>query len=277
MIDYKWCVCDMDGTLLNSKGFISDENESALKRLQNEGVEVMIASGRTDLMMKHYIKQLDLKGHIICCNGGLIKNLETGEVLYAKSIDKETVEETLSYCFTNGIDFLYYTLDMVFSNKNNPRAKKFEDINQTLSEELRTPIKYIEESILKNLDHTGVIKILINHEDLEKIKNLEKYFSQFDSLEVVSSYTGLLDIMASDISKGNALKILSEKLNVELSKVIAFGDNYNDLDMFQCVGMPIAVVNAVGDIKSAAKYITTSNNESGIAYAIHKFILNSQD
>jgi len=277
MIDYKWCVCDMDGTLLNSKGLISEENENALKRLQNKNVEIIIASGRTDLMMKQYIKQLDLKGHIICCNGGLIKNLGTKEILYSRTIDKDTVVETLSYCFSNGLNFLYYTLDTVYSNNNNPRAEIFENINSTLPYELKTPIEYIEESVLEDLEHTDVIKILIVHEDHDKIKILEKYFSRFEGLEVVSSYNGLLDIMASDITKGNALKILSRKLNVNLSSVIAFGDNYNDLDMLQCVGMPIAVDNAVDDIKYAAKYITNSNNESGIAYAIDNFILNFQN
>mgnify|MGYP001278402641 CR=1 FL=1 len=273
MFNYKWCVCDMDGTLLNSKGIISQENINALKRLTEKGVEVIIASGRTDLMMKHYIKQLGLKGHIICCNGSLIKNIGTQEILYSKTIDKNTLVETLSYCFKNNVNFLFYAKNMVFSNKNNPRAKKFEEINKTLSDDLQTPIEYIEESIIKNIDSIEVFKILLISEEQKKIKILENHFSKFDNLEVVSSFNGLLDIMASNISKGNALKILSKKLNVELNKVIAFGDNYNDWDMFQCVGMPIAVKNAVDEIKSAAKYITNSNNESGIAYAIDNFIL----
>ena len=79
--------------------------------------------------------------------------------------------------------------------------------------------------------------------------------------------------MASDISKGNALEILSKKLDVELNEIMVFGDNYNDIEMFKCAGMPIAMENAVDDIKAQAKYITKSNNESGIAYAINNFIL----
>jgi len=89
----------------------------------------------------------------------------------------------------------------------------------------------------------------------------------------VSSAKGLLDIMAADISKGNALKTLSEKLKVDLDDVIVFGDNYNDMDMFKCAGMPIAMGNSVEDIKLQAKYITKSNNEAGIAFAINNYIL----
>ena len=69
---------------------------------------------------------------------------------------------------------------------------------------------------------------------------------------------------------------LSEKLNVNLSEVISFGDNYNDMDMLKCTGMPIAMENAVEDAKKAAKYVTKTNNESGVAYAINNFILADQ-
>jgi HAD superfamily hydrolase (TIGR01484 family) len=74
-MEIKWCVCDMDGTLLDSKGLISAKNQEALKKLQDKGVEIIIASGRTDLMMKQYINQLNINGHIICCNGAIIKNI----------------------------------------------------------------------------------------------------------------------------------------------------------------------------------------------------------
>lgn len=97
MLKYKWCICDMDGTLLNSKEIISKENESALKKLQQNGVEVIIASGRIDLLMKSFIKQLNLEGNIICCNGGLIKNITTGEIVYSKTIDKNIVKEIILY------------------------------------------------------------------------------------------------------------------------------------------------------------------------------------
>lgn len=273
MIKYKWCVCDMDGTLLDSKGIISEENEKALKDLERKGLEIIIASGRVDLLVKSYIKQLNLKGHIIACNGGLIKNIETGEILYSKIIDKDTSRNIILYCLENNVNFLIYTTDLVYSNKNNPRAEHYENLNNHLPKDLYVPIKYIDDIIIKNIDSIDVLKVLLICDDQEKFEILESKFSKFNNLTVVSSFNGLLDIMASDISKGNALKILSEKLDVDLSKVIAFGDNNNDLEMFQCAGMPIAMENAIDSVKLHAKYITKSNDESGISYAINNFIL----
>lgn len=270
---YKWCVCDMDGTLLNSQGVISEENEKALKVLQEKGLEVIIASGRVDLLVKSYIKQLNLKGYIIGCNGGLIKNIETGKVLYSKTMDKDAAKEILFYCIENKINFLIYTIDLVYSNTNNPRANYYENLNGRVSKDLHVPIKYVDDAIIKNIDNIDILKILLICDNHEEVQVLESKFSKIDTLTVVSSLNGLLDIMASNISKGNALKILSKKLDVDLSKVIAFGDNNNDLEMLQCVGMPIAMENAVESIKLQAKYITKSNDESGIAYAINNFIL----
>lgn len=273
MFKYKWCVCDMDGTLLNSDDVISKENEMALKKLQQNGLEVIIASGRVDLMLKPFIKQLDLKGYAISCNGGLIRNIETGEILYSKVMDKISVSEIITYCLEYNIDFLIYTTDVVLSTQNNTRAAKFEDLNKALPKNLRVPIKYIDNRILDIINEINAIKILLVCSDHEQVKFLEKHFSDFDNLTALSSMSGLLDIMASNISKGKALKILSEKLDVDLNRVIAFGDNYNDIEMFQCVGMPIAMENSVETLKLQAKYLTKSNNESGIAYAINNYIL----
>lgn len=273
MIKYKWCVCDMDGTLLNSNDIISEENEAALKKLKQMGMEVIIASGRVDLLMKPFIKQLGLKGHIICCNGGLVKNMETGEILYSKIMDKDAVREIIDYSIKNSMGFLMYTNDTVYSSKNNSRVERFEKFNKSLTKDLQIPIKYVDDTIIENIDAIDILKILLVADNHEIIKISEKHFSKFNNLTAVSSLKGLLDIMASNTSKGHALKILSEKLDVNLSKVIAFGDNYNDIGMFQCVGMPIAMGNAEEEVKLQAKYVTKSNDQAGIAYAINNYIL----
>ncbi|MGH4050103.1 MAG: Cof-type HAD-IIB family hydrolase [Clostridium sp.] len=273
MIKYKWCVCDMDGTLLNADNKISKENEVALKKLQEMGLSVIIATGRIDLMVKVYIKQLELKGPVISCNGGLIRNIETGEIIYSKIMDKKSVKEIVDYCVSNNVDYIVYTDEIVYSNKNNPLGKKYESRNKLLEKELRVPIKYIDNDIIENINDIDALKVLLVCENHADVLLLEKYFIKYDNLTVVSSSECLLDIMASNITKGNALEILSQKLGVDLNEVIVFGDNYNDMEMLSCVGMPIAMGNAVEEVKSNAKYITKSNNESGIAYAINNYIL----
>ena len=273
MIKYKWCVCDMDGTLLNSKGIITEENLIALKKLELSGVEVILASGRVGPMMKPFSEQLELKGHTISCNGGLITNIKSGEILYSNIMDKDIVIKIINYCFKNNVNFLVYAANLVFSNKNNPLAKKYEYFNKTLSNNLRFPINYIDCDTIKNIDNIDILKVLLICKDQNQVELLENIFSKHNTLSVVSSANGLLDIMGSNTSKGNALKFLAKKLNVDLDNVIAFGDNYNDIEMLECVGLPIAMGNGVDSLKVKSKYVTKSNNESGIAYAINNLIL----
>ena len=273
MIKYKWCVCDMDGTLLNSKSIITEENQIALKKLEQSGVEVILASGRVGPMMKPFSQQLDLKGHIISCNGGLIKNIKSGEILYSNIMNKIIIMEIINYCILHNINFLVYAADLVLSNKNNPLAKKYENFNKILTDDLRFPIKYIDNETINEINNIDILKVLLICDTTEEIEILESIFSKYDLLSVVSSASGLLDIMAANTSKGNALKFLSDKLNVNLDHVIAFGDNYNDIEMLSCVGMPIAMGNAVDSLKIKSKYVTKSNDESGIAYAINNLIL----
>lgn len=270
MINYKWCVSDMDGTLLNSNDVISEENEKALKKLQNLGAEVIIASGRMDIVLKSFIKQLDLNGYVISCNGGFIRHTKTNKVLYSKAIEKAIVKEITTYCSKNKVNFVLYTSNVLYSSGDNYIAKKYSRYDKKLVEYLQDCNDDKINEIINNVD---VFKILLVCGDNEKVVPLQNYFSSFNGISVVSSVRGLLDIMASDISKGSGLKILAEKLNVNLDNVIAFGDGYNDLEMLQCVGMPIAVSNAEDCVKKAAKYVTKSNDDSGVAYAINNFIL----
>lgn len=273
MTEYKWCVCDMDGTVLDSMGLLTQENEKALKRLKDSGVEVIIASGRTDLMLKPFIRQLGLTGDIICCNGGLVKEIGTGEILYGKPIDKEAALETIGYCFDCSLDFLMYTAYMVYSSRSNPKAAKYEKKNSDLEPELRVPIEYIDPEDAPDVAESGIYKILISSSSEEVIGKLGEHFSAEARLSAVSSSSDVLDIMADGISKGAAIKALSRRRGVDLEKVIAFGDNYNDIEMFEAVGMPIAVGNAVERAKTAAKIVTRSNDEAGVAHAIRKYIL----
>lgn len=273
-MNYKWCVCDMDGTLLNSKGLISSRNVAALKKLQRYGVEIIIASGRTDLMMKQYIKQLNVSGLIICCNGAVVKNIDKNEIIYSKTLNKAIADYIIEFFFKNNLNFLLYTHDVVFSNKDNYRAKHFEEINESLPKNQRTPINYFDLDSLNIIGNREIIKILLVENDSNVRDYVANYLENIDNISVVSSANGLLDIWASNISKGSAVKILAEMFEVNLEQVIAFGDNYNDIELLKTAGMPIAMGNAKEQLKTIAKYVTLTNDDDGIAYAVDKYILN---
>ena len=91
--------------------------------------------------------------------------------------------------------------------------------------------------------------------------------------EVVSSGEDNVEIMKKGSSKGEAVKILAQKLNIKREEIICIGDNENDISMIKFAGLGIAVANGIDELKRQANYVTDTNMNSGVAKAIHKFIL----
>ncbi|MBA5851601.1 HAD family phosphatase [Clostridium sp. cel8] len=274
MSKYRCCVCDMDGTLLNSNGRISYNDERMLKKLQEYGINVVIASGRPDFFLKPYVRQLKLNNYIISYNGALIKNIKDGKVVYSKIMNKKICREVIEYCIKNDVDFIICTYKMLYSSEKNLRGIMYYNLNNILDEDMKIPIKFVNRNIINYIDNMDILKILIVSSP-KQIILMKKRFSTVNEVALISSLTGFLDIMNFNISKGNAVKILSKEFNIDLKEFIAFGDNYNDLDMLKCVGLPIAMGNSIDAIKNVAKYVTKSNEDSGIAYAINKLFFDN--
>ena len=272
MTNYKWVICDLDGTLLNSDSTLSEENVNAVRDLMANDIEVILATGRIDTMTKVYIDKMKIKNPVISCNGGLIRNPVTGEVLYIKLIDKEIAKEIIDFSLLNKLDFLIYTSDKVYYSENNPRTSLYYKANEKVKTELRIPLASFKNEV-SDIDNIDVIKILIISEDLNLINKLEQHFKCYNKLEVVSSAKHLLDIMANGSTKGNALKILGERINIDFEKAAAIGDNYNDISMLKLVQLPITLENGEESIKKISKFISLSNDEAGVAYAIYNKIL----
>lgn len=272
MADYKWVICDLDGTLLNSDSTLSKKNTKAIADLMSNNINVILATGRIDTMAKIYIDKMKIKNPVISCNGGLIRDPVTSEILYIKLIDKDIVNEIIKFSLLNKLNFLIYTSDKVYYSENNPRTSIYYKQNERVREDLKIPLASFKNEVF-DTDNLDVIKILIISENLDLIDRLEQHFKSYRELEVVSSAKGLLDIMSNGSTKGNALKILGKKINIDFEKAVAFGDNYNDISMLELVKLPITMENGEESIKKIAKFITLSNNEAGVAYAIYNKIL----
>lgn len=90
---------------------------------------------------------------------------------------------------------------------------------------------------------------------------------------VTSSFEQNMEVNATTANKGMALKALAQQLNISAQQIMAFGDNLNDMTMLRYAGHPIAMGNAVTEVKDLATYVTKSNLEDGVAYAIEKLLL----
>ena len=117
-----------------------------------------------------------------------------------------------------------------------------------------------------------IMKVLAFNPDLEKIERIGKELSAISSLAVSSSSRGNLEITHSDAQKGIALETIANQLHIDLQDVMALGDNLNDVSMLERVGYPVAMDNAMPEVKAIAKLVTDTNEHSGVGKAIMKVL-----
>lgn len=270
---FKGCILDLDGTTLDSRDVISAENLNAIERLRERGLFIAVATGRSHLMIKEYIAQLGVQLPIIACNGGMIREVDYAKPpVFVQCIDKARAMELLNWRRKNGFDALVYTRELVYHPKGSKRALKYIKYNKTCDPRYRVDLREIDEENIECFAG-DIVKLLFAECDNSRQAQLEALFNHDAKLYIVSSMSGLVDVMAGGVSKGLALKLWAQRLNVPLEELIVFGDNYNDISMFQIAGMSIAMGNAEEEVKKEADFVTLSNDQSGIAHAITNYVL----
>lgn len=274
MKNIKLCVFDLDGTLLNSQKKISNECIKAIKKLSENNIKFTIATGRIDILARKYQREIFSDLPIISCNGSIIRDL-SGKTYYMKNLEFETVKNIFDLFTSLNLDFLFYTENLILSTKNNPRRKLLESYNNSATNQDKFNFEIMDNNIDKfsNLKFLKALAHIENREHLLKIKNILN--EKFKDLSIVSSDLELLDLMPSGVTKGSSLSILCNILNINSNEVCVFGDNFNDLEMIKFAGVSIVPENGEEELKEICSYVTKSNDNDGVAYAINNIILKS--
>ncbi|MTI69196.1 MAG: HAD family phosphatase [Firmicutes bacterium] len=270
---YKLVVCDMDGTLLNSEGVISNRNIKTLKNLIKNDIQVAIATGRIHPSASTFGKQIGIKTPLITCNGAVIKDLDEKEYFKNKVTFRDCLE-IFNECKKHDILLQFYTEDICYIEKSTSERNKFIEWCKNLEGEKNVTYKEIDNAYewLKENKDTNIFKILMNTEDDKLRKNLKNKFKKINSIECLSSWSTNIEIMNKGVSKGQAVKRLAKMLNIKQDEIICFGDNENDLSMIEYAGLGIAMGNANEGVKELADYITISNDEDGISHAVSELM-----
>lgn len=258
---YKAVFSDIDGTLLNSRHQISPLTERAIKAVIVKGIPFIPVSARPPYAITPYVEQLDTQQAIICYSGALIldKNLTA---LYSVVLEAEDLQRLnrLLVDFNHLSVSHYAGLDWFCNDLNNYWTVQESEITGLRAKQ--TP---------DNL--TEVHKILVMG-DAQEILRLEQLLKQhLPHLSIHRSKNEYLEIMNKAATKAEAIRFMERHLNVSAEEIIAFGDNFNDLDMLQYAGLSVAMGNAPQEIKQAAKEITASNDEDGIALVLNRIFV----
>lgn len=282
----KLIAIDLDGTLLNNNNEISIENAEAIKKAQNEGTEVTIATGRSYFDALSICKKAGIITHIISCNGSSI-HLDTGEHLSSVTMDRNEVYTIVNWLEKNNFYYEVSTnkaiynpvhgreiLQLELSNlkKQNPELNTISLIKAAEKQFSQTGFVFVNNHTNILLTTDEVYNILAFSYDDYKLKKGLEYFNSNDNLTVFSSAEHNFEMVPIASSKGNALGYLSKVLNISLSETMAIGDNYNDISMLKKANYSVAMGNADDAIKDICKIVTHSNYDNGVAHVINQFI-----
>lgn len=277
MTDIKLVISDLDGTLLDDHKRLTPEAILAVQALRERGIAFTFATGRVDRMTWEYAHTLGLTLPTITCNGALVKMPFGGEVFTVDGLEDAMVVEMVEFALKHRYDLLVYTEDEVYKLPWSQRIKVFERYNHSAMAAGLEPVPIVEQSSVPPVGEAWrnrAIKMFIEFEEKDR-QAIEAKLQTFDSIEVVQSDHGSLDVNAKGCSKGRAVKRLAERLNLPLSEVCTLGDQHNDQDMIEIAGCGIAMGNAQSSVKAVADFVAPTNMENGFAYAIHHLVLNA--
>ncbi len=266
---YKIVFSDIDGTLLNKERQLSTATISEIKKLKNK-VPFILISARMPAAMRHLQKELEIEElPIISYNGGLI--IVNGEVVSTTEISVAIIEKLTNWNTNLNCHLSLYHNDEWYVPSMDYWAKREE--NNT---KITPNVKVCADVITKwKSENKGAHKIMAMGEEShidEIVSFLSKEYSE--ELHLYRSKSTYLEISPKSISKLTAIKfLLQDHFNIPLMESIAFGDNYNDVEMLNHVGYGVAVGNARNEAKQVAKHITELSIEDGVAKSLKELFL----
>lgn len=267
----KMAVFDLDGTLLNHQGDISEVNIKALLEAKKKGIKIVIASGRIYPMLKSYVARIGVVDYVISANGASIDRISDHVRINHIYVDQDEARKVVDFCFKNNMECLILKREMSYYPDRSERLEKFlnyNHISQTLGYEAMGLTHYNE----KFDEYHQIEKLLINEKNEMNMQMLMQFIKSNTNLKYTKSGKLLLDISSVGVSKEEALKIVCKDTQISLDQVIAFGDYDNDIGMMSEAGFSVAPKNASEKALESADYITLSNDDDGVAYVINKLI-----
>lgn len=283
----KLLALDLDGTLLNSQGKISKENKSAIRRAEQRGVLVTIATGRRFRDARPVALEAEFNAPILTHNGALIKYAESLETVDVSLIENETTREILRVGREFGGDALVSTdplgkgtlLYDTISEENIPLQKYIVWASSMHGDEAEHAVHHVED-LEAVLDKHEIIHISYSG-TCQPMYQLQRVleFELKSSVNILATiypkldFT-LLDILPPNTSKATGLDKLAILNDLSHQEVMVIGDNFNDLEMLEYAGTSVVMGNADASLLEREEFYTTlSNNENGVAVAINKHIL----
>ncbi len=260
----KAVALDLDGTLLTSTKDITKENIETLEALEKKGVKIIIVTGRPIVTAKKALEPLKIKVDLICGNGAVVYDVREDKIIEENLLQAPQLKKIIEFCREKKQNLNIYKGNHWFAENSDSEESKL----------YKKGVKMDPVVVdFKTLENENVVKTILigEHDHLENIKKeLEDLMG--DEVYMTFSQERYLEVLNKDVNKGKALKRHLERNSISLDECIAFGDAPNDEEMLKIVGIGVTMGNAHEEVKTLTKYTTDTNDNSGVAKFLEKYL-----
>ena len=260
-------VSDLDGTLLNKNAKLTDYSKKIINQLMETGMNFTVATARTYATVSKILNGVNVNAPIILMNGALIRDLQKDEYVYSAIIDNSASKNIIAIMHEMKLYGFMYTIqkgDMVpyYEEIATPEMKAFHEERKN-----KYYKQFLQTSDFGLVNDNSLYFSLINKKEnlmpfYEKIKNFQDIKLTFYR-DVYSDDLWYLEIFSPNASKENAVNFLKSQYGYD--KIICFGDNLNDISLFNASDKKYAVENSAVELKQLADDIIGSNDSDGVA------------
>ena len=273
MNDIRLICLDMDGTLLaDDHATVPARNIRALKAAAEKGAAVAIASGRAWDLLREVDTQLGVTRYAVLSNGAAVLDVANREWIYRNCLPDQARVPLVALLLDWGLPFEIYC-----QGKNYIQAdRKAEVLSRAFTPQFRRILaeySQFPEHMNEALPAGTVEKIHVFYVPPERRRELEETALGWGPLSITSSFQNNMEFTAPGVNKGTAVQALCRKLGLGPEQVMAFGDAGNDLELLRWAGWSFAMTNASEPAKRAARYLTASNGEAGVAQGVERYFL----
>lgn len=266
---YRLIAMDLDGTLVNSDKVITPRTLSALRRAQDKGVRLAIATGRPVEGARHIVEELDMQhrgGCLVSYNGALVQDCTTGETLYEKPLPEEYVPRLLRTATDSNCAFVVYQGDRVLTTDASSEYVQYSGRNN------RLPVKQATDFMKETVP--PFYKGLIVGEPGRMASLRDSLIKEMDgALDFCLSEPFFLECLAQGVSKMGGVEKVMARMGINATEVMAFGDADNDVSMIRRAGLGVAMGNAHEQARRVADIVTASNDADGVAEVVERYVL----
>ncbi|MDG5786389.1 Cof-type HAD-IIB family hydrolase [Evansella sp. AB-P1] len=267
---FRLLALDIDGTLLKPNHRLAKETKEAIEYVKEKGVYITLATGRSFPSAKKVAKALKLEDAYLVTHDGAFVASELESPIFERRLDSERVYQIVDILENYHCHIRLLHEKYAIGNKVRIRHHLIARMNIGVGDPLFYPINYVDSPSHHLIDQPLTVpKIKAQFwNEKERQDAMEEIKETIGNVHMTSSAEGSLDIVDGTVSKAKGLQILGRKLGISLQEMVTIGASENDEEMITQAGLGVAMGNASQDLKNVAGWVTRSNNQNGVGYAV---------